>query len=294
MFLLQTQNSGSSGLDSQSYAALMAMKGEQPPRVRHLGELLPMFRWFRATDPRDKVYGLMGLSSNPKLLRPNYTVSIEQCYLQATFSIINDTGSLDILEHCTAPNFISRRKLPSWVPDLSYDAQSLPSRHLVTETSLYLKLYQATMFKSSTSGPSFKASRSSNCAPRLKNGTTLVVDGILIDTIKDLKPPILLTHFGMRPCNGRGIVIPNPSASPQQQAAAIRHAAWLTLTSPILFLLHIINLYRIGKFLTIILSYWTLVYSQRNGAELVALKDVLSVLTNDSLDRNNYPPQPDT
>ncbi|KAE9375834.1 hypothetical protein N431DRAFT_403842, partial [Stipitochalara longipes BDJ] len=123
MHFLRLQNHSVIGLESQSHVALGKLKEEQPWKIRHLGQLLPMFRWARATDSRDKVYGLLGLSANPGLLRPNYTATVEQCYIQATFSIIMDTGSLDILEHCNTPSFVRRRKLPFWVPDWSYDVQ---------------------------------------------------------------------------------------------------------------------------------------------------------------------------
>ena len=106
-----------------------------------------------------------------------------------------------------------------------------------------------------------------------------------MDTIQDLKPPILLTHLGVRPLNDRGMGTPTPSASPEQMVAVLWHAAWLIITTPILWLLPIVNLYRVGTFLTLLLGYWNFVHPQRDGAEQVALQEMLTVVCRNAADR---------
>lgn len=69
-----------------------------------------------ATDPRDKVYGLLGLmqESVASLIEPDYTDTVANIYRSFTLGIIKGTGSLDVIRH-SAPTKGST--LPSWVPD---------------------------------------------------------------------------------------------------------------------------------------------------------------------------------
>ncbi|KAN0112572.1 hypothetical protein V8E51_005523 [Hyaloscypha variabilis] len=268
MFFLRLQNTNTNSLDSQGHKVVGKMKEEQTQGLLHLGQLLSEFRWHRATNPLDKVYALLGLSSNPELLVPNYE------------SIIKDTQTLDILENCTAPSFVRRRELPSWVPDWSYDARSLPKRYLITETLLYLYGCHYRDSKARNLKTSFKASGSSPCSPLLTDGTTLVLSGLLVDTIKHLNAPILLGHIGMNLCSGRGVKLVDPSAPLQVRVVAKINAIWLNFTHPILFLLAISNMYRIGKLLVILLSTWDMVHPLRDGEEAASLEDVLSIFSN--------------
>ncbi|PMD45458.1 hypothetical protein L207DRAFT_452491 [Hyaloscypha variabilis F] len=280
MFFLRLQNTNTNGLDSQGHKVVGKMKEEQMQGLLHLGPLLSEFRWHRATNPLEKVYALLGLSSNPELLMPNYEVTLERCYTQTAYSIIKDTQTLDILENCTAPSFVRRRELPPWVPDWSYDARSLPKRYLITETLLYLHGCHYRDSKARNLKTSFKASGSSPCSPLLTDGTTLVLSGLLVDTIKHLNAPVLLGHIGMNLCSGRGVKLVDPSAPLQVQVAAKINAIWLNFTHPILLLLAISNMYRIGKLLVILLSTWDMVHPLRDGEEAASLEDVLSIFSN--------------
>jgi hypothetical protein len=89
--------------------------GSEPPlmaeRLHHL----------EATDPRDKIYALLGLATDKDELRelglvPNYAHSCQQVY--ANFAIASfKQGQLSILSLCQYPK--AQRDLPSWVPDWS-------------------------------------------------------------------------------------------------------------------------------------------------------------------------------
>jgi hypothetical protein len=85
---------------------------------------LTVLSWAReltASDPRDIIFGLLGLSDNFKSLLPlpDYNKSTAQVFTDVTKRHLNLTKSLDILEHATSttPNF----DRPSWVPYWSED-----------------------------------------------------------------------------------------------------------------------------------------------------------------------------
>ena len=78
----------------------------------------------KATDPRDRIIGLLGLLPPSVGLTPDYAKAIEDGYEEATLKIINSTNSLDIL-HLSG---LSKRtdyhtgqsqpsELPTWVPE---------------------------------------------------------------------------------------------------------------------------------------------------------------------------------
>ncbi|KAJ9668076.1 hypothetical protein H2201_001882 [Coniosporium apollinis] len=72
-----------------------------------------------ATDPRDKVYALLGLVKNSDGLgiKPDYSLSTEELYIRTGKAMIED-GDLPILL-CTMRRGRSQLTLPSWVPDWS-------------------------------------------------------------------------------------------------------------------------------------------------------------------------------
>lgn len=77
-----------------------------------------------ATDPRDKVYGMLGLAHGKyeKAVVADYTKSVEDAFEAVTIQMIKSTGSLEILSNSSA-SLPSRLHIPSWVPDwtVSYE-----------------------------------------------------------------------------------------------------------------------------------------------------------------------------
>ncbi|KAH8692468.1 heterokaryon incompatibility protein-domain-containing protein [Phaeosphaeriaceae sp. PMI808] len=69
-----------------------------------------------ATDPRDKVYGLLGMFEGP-LINVDYTLGADIIYRRFTEAIIKRSGSLKILYKFGTKKTIDG--LPSWVPDYS-------------------------------------------------------------------------------------------------------------------------------------------------------------------------------
>jgi hypothetical protein len=78
------------------------------------------FQHFDATDPRDKIYGLLGLVDDKELqelgLKPNYTQSCREIYTNVAAALLRQ-GHLCILSLCQFSK--TRLELPSWVPDWS-------------------------------------------------------------------------------------------------------------------------------------------------------------------------------
>jgi hypothetical protein len=83
--------------------------------------LLGDYRRRHCTDPRDKVYGLLGIagSEDAKLIVPNYSTSIPEVYEQVALKLLERTKKLKLFSQLY-PRWevgIVATKLPSWVPD---------------------------------------------------------------------------------------------------------------------------------------------------------------------------------
>jgi Heterokaryon incompatibility protein (HET) len=94
---------------------------ERPSYKWDLLNLLNTFRSRLATEPKDKLYALLGLSANNEdpLLQPDYSKSMMEIFRDATIAVINGPlkfdGNLDVLRwavpHSDEPGW------PSWVAD---------------------------------------------------------------------------------------------------------------------------------------------------------------------------------
>jgi hypothetical protein len=100
----------------------------------------------RSTDPRDKVFALLGLLSpeDKWSILPDYTTSVESVYVGVAVAIINRQASLRILsgvgdEADTCYGRASSSDLPSWVPDWS----TSPLVASLGLSNIYLEPYDA-------------------------------------------------------------------------------------------------------------------------------------------------------
>lgn len=85
-------------------------------------DVLARFQQNRATDPRDCVYGILGLVTEQHGITVNYTKSAAQVFLDTALSIINTQKNLDIIcqtAWMASPRSENPHELPSWVPDFS-------------------------------------------------------------------------------------------------------------------------------------------------------------------------------
>lgn len=93
------------------------------PRFRLL-ELLNQHRDCEATNARDYVYGLLGMSGDGEQagIVPRYAASVIDIYTDLVRKLVRATESLDVLCACRGERNLTA--LPSWVPDWSTDAVS--------------------------------------------------------------------------------------------------------------------------------------------------------------------------
>jgi hypothetical protein len=100
------------------FRRLMSMQNMiSPGTSRDMLKLLLSSRMTVTTDPRDKIYCLLGLASDSKLLgiEPNYRDSVENVYRNFTLRYIDAYSNLDIL---TVPHRCEKHHdSPSWIID---------------------------------------------------------------------------------------------------------------------------------------------------------------------------------
>lgn len=87
-------------------------------------DLLIHVREREATNPRDKVYSVLGLmdgKSEAMGIAPDYKASTEQVFKNAAVCILKHSSNLDILG--IAPTNVGAQGLPSWVPSWSHSGE---------------------------------------------------------------------------------------------------------------------------------------------------------------------------
>jgi hypothetical protein len=90
-------------------------------RTPDLTQTLLKHRFKQSSDPKDLIYSLVGLSTahrDPRFV-VDYSKSVRQVYTDVVEYILNTTGKLDII--CAIPRGKNSHRLPSWVPDWSFD-----------------------------------------------------------------------------------------------------------------------------------------------------------------------------
>ncbi|KAI1170176.1 HET-domain-containing protein [Nemania sp. FL0916] len=100
---------------------MISVRNRNPPYS--FLEIASSFRSRMATDPHDKIFGIIGLTDDlsPEII--NYESSMADLYTQTAFELIQKTGNLDIFSHASLralpqSNYLAQN-LPSWVPDWS-------------------------------------------------------------------------------------------------------------------------------------------------------------------------------
>jgi hypothetical protein len=111
-------------------------------RFRHPTEfttLLPLLRLYRlrkSTDPRDKIFALLGLvqrwgQKEDKVI-PNYEATSDDVFWRTSITLIKSTESLSVLMGTIGPRATSGmgRSRPSWVTDWSYTSDLYENQRL--------------------------------------------------------------------------------------------------------------------------------------------------------------------
>jgi hypothetical protein len=138
-----------------------------------LMELLSLFsNSLKATDPRDRIYGILGLAPDKKVLdiKVDYQKEVHEVYTEVAKTLLMHNYT-DILSWCQFPK--GRPGLPSWVPNFSVPLRE-PYGSYKTRAPPWKPLFNATLdndVKIST--------QSSLCKPN-----NIVMSGFRVDTIK--------------------------------------------------------------------------------------------------------------
>ncbi|KAF1816121.1 hypothetical protein P152DRAFT_504882 [Eremomyces bilateralis CBS 781.70] len=91
-------------------------------------ELVSRFRGFRSTDPRDKIYALLGMLFREAgrqftEISPTYTATVEDVFTSFALYMLQGGSKLSILRQCHGHLI---KGLPLWVPDWSFSSSALP------------------------------------------------------------------------------------------------------------------------------------------------------------------------
>ncbi|KAL5326264.1 hypothetical protein ACEPPN_007402 [Leptodophora sp. 'Broadleaf-Isolate-01'] len=89
--------------------------------------------WYHeATDPRDKVYALLGLVAEDERSRyqVHYSISIEQAYAKTTNAMLGNDSTMEVLS-LTGISQRSTNELPSWCPDWRTLKQTIDNREML-------------------------------------------------------------------------------------------------------------------------------------------------------------------
>ncbi|KAL7929280.1 heterokaryon incompatibility domain-containing protein [Trichoderma chlorosporum] len=155
--------------------------------------------WDRdATDPRDKIFavlGLVGKEYDAALPAIDYSKTVEQVYRDAAYFIITTEKSLDILLAASGPN--NQASLPTWVPDWRRDANAYRPALFVNASLMRIQRY----FVGSTDalylhGHGYSAS--GLLEPQVTfcdNLDILNVHALILDTVTEISP-----DFGSEAC----------------------------------------------------------------------------------------------
>ncbi|KAI5865815.1 heterokaryon incompatibility protein-domain-containing protein [Durotheca rogersii] len=165
-----------------------------PSRERPLSALLFVGRRYEATDPLDKVYGILGLlrgfGINPQLEVRYCDMTVCDLYMLAAELIYKEEGNLDFLglvEVNRSIDQIRRFSLPSWAPDFT-----LPVNHL--SMFCHMRYARRWLDKVELSREvswtfAFTGDSQSCCKFDLKT-KTIIVTGFRVDTIQRIEPRI--------------------------------------------------------------------------------------------------------
>ena len=139
-----------------------------------LFELLVSHKSKKSTDPKDKVYALLGISSSRDSFGDiDYSLSMREVYSHTARHIIRMSKMLDVI--CVKQHNLNQFNLPTWVPDWTR------TTHSAGQTVVGLQHHQ----------PPFSAAGSSLAegATFLQDGYVLQTRGMVLDRIKEVGLP---------------------------------------------------------------------------------------------------------
>ncbi|KAK4187330.1 heterokaryon incompatibility protein-domain-containing protein [Podospora australis] len=165
----------------QAFSRMRALAGNAGKcQVNHLSPGL--YRSRLSSDPRDKIYGLLGLSADglSRHVALNYDAPVEQVFEDFTLLHIEHTGGLDLLGLLGGEKTSSSLNLPSYVPDWTLspgNTWSMDEGWMITlvDRSLFSRSYYNASRGTSPNWRRYK--------PAEENLKAVTVNGFVFDTI---------------------------------------------------------------------------------------------------------------
>jgi hypothetical protein len=119
--------------------AIRLLKFRRSAKSPPLIHLLRSFRDFQATDPRDKVFALIGIAGDTELqgIFPDYSKPCEDVYTDLARTLIQN-GYIELLSLCEFSKEVDG--LPSWVPDWSRVVYRAPFQQRSLDRSIQTPL----------------------------------------------------------------------------------------------------------------------------------------------------------
>ena len=158
-------------------------QGDTAAHVRAYAALLTQCRYQQASDPRDRMYGLLGLAHDEisSLLKPDYNEDVPAAYTRTTGAIITHGKSLYLLSQARkAAESDFLHSLPSWVPDwTTQEAFRDPWSHTPARDDREKQ---------------FRAGIVADPTISLSGSETLLLKGVLIDKIEACTFPMTVYH----------------------------------------------------------------------------------------------------
>ena len=212
------------------------------------GAITPEARWFcflsllidrvrplSATDPRDKIYSILGLAnlhlpkSLPRSVHPNYHIAFQEVYTSVSGQIAQSIPFLTVLSYVHDLPGRRNKGLPSWVPDYTYSSDCKPLVWLGEPDVMSLS-GDETEHTQPISGGLYNASLANASSPSFREflGDALVVTGAYFDKVEDVSD-LLEKVFApggiFSPLNICGSINPVYKATGQSRTEAL----WRTL-----------------------------------------------------------------
>jgi hypothetical protein len=99
------------------------------PKPIGMLEALRRSRFSLSTEPRDKLYALLGLVFDGKafITEPNYKTSVAKCFTKFATALIKHREPLDFI-YLRSANRTNQGDLASWVPDWTDLGDNVASR----------------------------------------------------------------------------------------------------------------------------------------------------------------------
>ena len=173
-------------------------------------------RGARATDPRDNVFGVMGMSST--LIYPDYSQAIFDVYTEAARTMVTDR-LMNLL--CCVDNVEPLPGLPSWAPDWSSARQTTSFGYLEAGRGIY------------------QVAKGSKLSFSIgQNRDSLIIDGILFDTVTCItevaNPSLQDLLDAQSPASqfvAQGLYLATAYCGPYPAPCGLFDAFWLTLVA---------------------------------------------------------------